>query len=64
MVDTQKRLRVKLVKGLMGCKQTHKATVSGLGLRRRNHSVELPDTPAIRGMISRVSYLIEVTESV
>jgi ribosomal protein L30 len=39
-----------------------RATVRGLGLRRRNHSVELPDTPAVRGMINRVSYLIEVSE--
>jgi large subunit ribosomal protein L30 len=58
-----KMLRVKLVKGLMGTKQTHRATVRGLGLRRRNHSVELPDTPAVRGMINRVSYLIEVSEA-
>jgi large subunit ribosomal protein L30 len=57
-----KMLKVKLVKGLMGTKQTHRATVRGLGLRRRNHSVELPDTPAVRGMINRVSYLIEVSE--
>jgi large subunit ribosomal protein L30 len=53
---------VKLVKGLMGTKQSHRATVRGLGLRRRNSSVELPDTPAVRGMINRVSYLIVVTE--
>jgi large subunit ribosomal protein L30 len=57
-----KKLRVKLVKGLMGTKQSHRATVRGLGLRRRNSSVELPDTPAVRGMINRVSYLIVVTE--
>ena len=58
----EKRLKVKLVKGLMGTKQSHRATVRGLGLRRRNHSVELPDTPEVRGMINRVSYLIDVTE--
>ena len=63
MAETRK-LRVRLVKGLMGTKQGHRATARGLGLRRRNHSVELPDTPAIRGMINRVSYLIEVTETV
>jgi len=59
-----KTIRVKLVKGLMGTKQTHRATVRGLGLRRRNSTSELPDTPAVRGMINRVSYLLEVTESV
>lgn len=62
MAESAKKLRVKLVKGLMGCKQTHRATVQGLGLRRRNQCVELADTPAIRGMINRVSYLIEVSE--
>jgi large subunit ribosomal protein L30 len=64
MVDSAKKLHVKLVKGLMGSKQSHRATIRGLGLRRRNQCVELQDTPAIRGMINRVSYLIEVSESV
>jgi large subunit ribosomal protein L30 len=64
MVDSAKKLRVKLVKGLMGSRQSHRATIRGLGLRRRNQCVELQDTPAIRGMINRVSYLIEVSESV
>jgi large subunit ribosomal protein L30 len=58
----QKKLKVRLVKGLMGTKQSHRATVRGLGLRWRNHSVEVQDTPAVRGMISRVSYLVDVTE--
>ena len=56
------KLRVRLVKGLMGTKQSHRATVRGLGLRWRNHSVEVPDTPAVRGMINRVAYLVDVTE--
>ena len=58
-----RKLRVRLVKGLMGTKQAHRATARGLGLRWRNHCVELPDTPAIRGMINRIAYLVEVTES-
>jgi large subunit ribosomal protein L30 len=58
----QKKLKVRLVKGLMGTKQSHRATVRGLGLRWRNHSVEVADTPAVRGMINRVSYLVDVTE--
>jgi large subunit ribosomal protein L30 len=58
----EKKLRVRLVKGLMGTKQSHRATVRGLGLRWRNHSVEVPDTPAVRGMINRVAYLVDVTE--
>jgi len=63
MADGQaKMVRVKLVKGLMGTKYKHRASVRGLGLRRRNSTVELQDTPAVRGMINRVSYLLEVTE--
>lgn len=58
----EKKLRVKLVKGLMGTRQSHRATVRGLGLRRRNHIVEVPDTPSVRGMLNQVSYLIDVTE--
>lgn len=58
----ERKLRIKLVKGVMGTKRSHRATVRGLGLRWRNHSVELPDTPAVRGMINRVSYLVEVSE--
>jgi len=57
-----KRIRVKLVKGLAGCKGTHRATVRGLGLRGLNHTVELVDTPEVRGMINRVSYLVRVVE--
>ena len=62
MADT-KKLRVRLVKGLMGTKQSHRATARGLGLRWRNHCVELPDTPAVRGMINRIAYLVEVTDA-
>ncbi len=63
MSESGKKLRVTLVKGLMGTKQSHRATVRGLGLRRRNHCVEVPDTPAMRGMINRVSYLLVVSEA-
>jgi len=57
-----KRIRVKLVKGLAGCKRTHRATVRGLGLRALNQTVELVDTPEVRGMINKVSYLVRVVE--
>ncbi len=53
-----KTLKVTLVKSPIGCKTTHRATVRGLGLRRINHTVELPDTPEVRGMIQRVNYLV------
>ena len=56
---TGKKVKVTLVKGLMGTKQDHRATVRGLGLKRRNHTVELVDTPAVRGMIDKVAYLVK-----
>ena len=56
-----KTVRVMLVKSVIGCRQSHRATVRGLGLRRIRHEVELEDTPQVRGMINRVNYLVRVT---
>ena len=53
-------INVTLVKSVIGRIEAHKATVRGLGLRRMHHTVELQDTPAIRGMINAVSYLVKV----
>jgi large subunit ribosomal protein L30 len=53
-------IKVTLVKSVIGRIEAHKATVKGLGLRRMHHTVELQDTPAIRGMINAVSYLVKV----
>ncbi len=61
-MDKQKTIKVTLVKGLTATKRTHRESVKGLGLKRREHTVEVPDTPAIRGMINRVSYLVKVEE--
>lgn len=55
-----KRIKVRLVKSIAGCKQSHRDTVRGLGLRRINHTVELEDTPSVRGMINKVYYLVQV----
>jgi large subunit ribosomal protein L30 len=57
-----KKIRVTLVKGLRGTLHTHRESVKGLGLRHRQHSVQVQDTPAIRGMINKVSYLLKVEE--
>ncbi len=54
-----KTVKVTLVKSLIGTKQSHRATVRGLGLRRLNSSAELQDTPSVRGMINKVSYLLK-----
>ena len=55
-----KKVKVTLVKSVIGTKQDHRATVRGLGLRRLNSSSELEDTPAVRGMIQKVQYLVKV----
>jgi large subunit ribosomal protein L30 len=55
-----KKIKVRLVKSTAGCKQSHRDTVRGLGLRRINHVVELADTPAVRGMINKVNYLVRI----
>jgi large subunit ribosomal protein L30 len=58
-----KKIKVKLVKSVAGCKRGHRDTVRGLGLRKLNHVSELNDTPEVRGMINRVSYLVRIEES-
>jgi large subunit ribosomal protein L30 len=55
-----KKIKVRLLKSVTGCKQSHRDTVRGLGLRRINHVVELIDTPAVRGMINKVNYLVRI----
>lgn len=54
-----KKIKVTQVKSVIGTKQDHRATVRGLGLRRIGHSVELQDTPAVRGMVRKVAYLVK-----
>ena len=53
-------IKVQLVKGLIGTRESHRATVRGLGLRGINSVRELEDTPAVRGMVNKVSYLVKV----
>jgi large subunit ribosomal protein L30 len=54
-----KTVKVTLVRGVIGTRESHRATVRGLGLRRINHTVELEDTPEVRGMINKVNYLVK-----
>ncbi len=56
-------IKVKLVKSTIGRKQDQIATVKALGLRKIRHVVEHNDTPQIRGMINKVSHLVEVEEN-
>ena len=57
-----KQLKVTLVRSTNGRSAQHKACVGGLGLRRIRHTVTVNDTPEMRGMIARVSYLLAVEE--
>ncbi len=57
-----KKIRVTLVKGLRGTIEKHRACVRGLGLRHREHTVEVQDTPSVRGMINKVSFLVKVED--
>lgn len=58
-MSNEKKIKVTLVKSVIGTKEPHRATVRGLGLKWLNHSVVLTDTPAVRGMINKVSYLVK-----
>lgn len=55
-----KKIKIRLVKGLAGTRQDHRATVRGLGLKRINSVAELVDTPEVRGMINKVAYLVRI----
>ncbi|MCL2298185.1 MAG: 50S ribosomal protein L30 [Proteobacteria bacterium] len=57
-----KKVKVTLVKGIARTRKDHRETVRGLGLKWTNHTVELVDTPAVRGMINKVGYLLKVAE--
>ena len=57
-----KKIKVTQVKGINGRLPAHRACVAGLGLRRIGHTVEVEDTPSIRGMINKVNYLVKVED--
>ena len=61
-MSVEKKLRVTLIKGLTAKREDHRATVRGLGLKWRSHTVEVVDTPEVRGMINKVGYMLKVTE--
>ena len=57
-----KKIKVTLIRGINKKLKTHKACVRGLGLKRINDSVEVENTPAVCGMIAKVSYLLKVED--
>jgi len=60
MTKEQQTIKVQLVRSPIGCKESHRATVRGLGLRKIRSVRELVDTPEVRGMINTVDYLVKV----
>ncbi len=60
MTTAQQTVRVQLVRSPIGCKESHRATVRGLGLRKIRSVSELKDTPEVRGMINTIAYLVKV----
>lgn len=60
MSNSSKKIKVTLIKSLIGTIGTHRACARGLGLRHREHTVEVLDTPENRGMINKISYLLKV----
>jgi len=58
--SAQQTVKVQLVRSPIGTKESHRATVRGLGLRKIKSISELEDTPAVRGMINKISYLVKV----
>ncbi len=60
---TKKKIKVTQVRSTAHRIASHKACVTGLGLRRMHHSVMVEDTPAVRGMIRKVQYMVKVEES-
>ena len=60
MAASKKTITVTLVRSTIGRLRKHKACVRGLGLRRMHQSVEVEDTPAVRGMINKVAYMVRV----
>jgi large subunit ribosomal protein L30 len=58
----EKKIKVTQIRSSYGRLRAHKACVIGLGLRRIGHTVEVEDTPSVRGMINKVNYLVRVEE--
>lgn len=56
------KIRIKQTKSSIACKQQHRDALRGLGLRHPHHEVERLDTPAVRGLIDKIAFMVEVTE--
>ena len=59
-MTTKQTVKIKLERSIIGTRESHRVTVRGLGLRKLNSESTLEDTPAVRVMINKVSYLVKV----
>lgn len=59
----QKHIKVTLIRSPIGYQPKHRECVRGLGLKRVRHSVVLEDTPAVRGMVNKIEYMVRVEEA-
>ncbi|MBI3544263.1 MAG: 50S ribosomal protein L30 [Deltaproteobacteria bacterium] len=57
---TQKKITIRLIKGLAGCTDEQRATVRGLGLRHRMHESTLENSSSVRGMIKKVIHMVDI----
>ena len=63
MADNEtKKIRIRQVRSAIGTRREHREVLKSLGLRRIRHEVEREDTPAVRGMVAKVGYLLEIVE--
>jgi len=60
--ETPKTLKIRQVKSAIGTQRPHREVLRSLGLRHPHHEVERPDTPAVRGMVNKVAYMVEIVE--
>jgi large subunit ribosomal protein L30 len=60
---SEKTIKVTLVRSPIGTLPRHRECVRGLGLKRMNHTVELEDTPSVRGMVNKINYMVRVEEA-
>jgi large subunit ribosomal protein L30 len=62
MSDAKNTIKIRQVRSIIGTRRPHREVMRSLGLRRIRHTVEREDTPAVRGMVAKVAYLVEVIE--
>jgi large subunit ribosomal protein L30 len=63
MADNEgKKIKIRQVRSSIGTRREHREVLRSLGLRRIRHEVEREDTPAVRGMVAKVQYLLEIVE--